>query len=169
MENSSHSLRKIWHALGVDVTKEIPVAVDPRAPKSERAVSMNPYHYAHEKIGAALASLLLPGVEFEKRLAGAMAELCIAFYVTSPPPPSGKLVEKIKEMVGTGLWQERARTLTPAERSEVVTVFWELDRAVSREYYMFEARREVRSNSHADAGGRADAGQSLVTTSSRRL
>ena len=50
----------------------------------------NPYHYAHEKIGTAIASLLLPGVEFEKRLASAMKELCIAFYVTSPPPRLGR-------------------------------------------------------------------------------
>jgi hypothetical protein len=107
----------------------------------ERAMNMNPHHYAHEKIGAAIAWLLLPGVDFEKRLAGAMAELCIAFYVTSPPASAGKLVETIKETVGAGLWQERVRTLTPAERSEVVTAFWELDRAVSREYYTYEARR----------------------------
>ena len=108
-------------------------------------MTTNPYHYAHEKVGAAIASLLLPEIAFEKRLAGAMGELCVAFYVISPPASAGKLVEKIKEMVGTGLWQERARTLTPAERSEVVMAFLELDRAVSREYYMYEARRDITS------------------------
>jgi hypothetical protein len=38
-------------------------------------------------------------------------------------------------------YEHRAAALTPPERVEIVTAFWDLDRAVSREYHTYEARR----------------------------
>ena len=38
-----------------------------------------------------------------------------------------------------GPWEDRAETLTEMQRHDVVKAFWELDRAVSRDYYAYEA------------------------------
>ena len=89
--------------------------------------------------------LMLPGADFDKKVVSAMAELSLAFRSSSPSPSAASHVEKIVQIMGIERWQEHAQRMTPAERSELVTMFWELDRLVSREYYMDEARREITS------------------------
>ena len=103
-------------------------------------MSMNPHRYAHEKVGAAISWLMLPDVEFERRLLGAMAELEVAFHSTPPAPSAAGHVGRIKRIIGAEQWREHARRLTPSERSELVNTFWDLDRAISRDYYTFDAR-----------------------------
>ena len=102
---------------------------------------MNPHRDQHEKIGAAIWWLLIPDLAFEKRLAGAMAEPSIAYRTTAPAPSAIGHVEKIKQIMGTEPWQERALRLTLAERRDIVKAFWELHRAVSRDYYTYELQR----------------------------
>jgi hypothetical protein len=101
----------------------------------------NPFRYQHEKLGDAILDLMLPDITFERRLVAAMAEFLHAFHQTTP---SGLALEhylKIKEVMGDGPYEERAKTLTPTQRTEVVRRFWELDRAVSRDYYTYETRQ----------------------------
>jgi hypothetical protein len=102
---------------------------------------MNPHHYQHEKIGAAISWLLIPDLAFAKKLEGAMAELSIAYRTAAPTPSAVGHFEKIKQIMGTEPWQERALWLTLAERRDIVMAFWELHRAVSRDYYAYEAQR----------------------------
>src|SRR2546427_6585992 len=58
--------------------------------------------------------------------------------------------DKVKQIMGpSGSWEERATTLTPLQRSELVKAFWELDRAVSRDYYRSEEHTsELQSQSN---------------------
>jgi hypothetical protein len=102
---------------------------------------MNPYSYQHERMGEAIRYLMLPDVPFEKKLTAGMMEFEHAFH-TSPPSDSGfNHFDKVKQIMGpSGPWEERARTLTPLQRSQVVEAFWELARVVSRDYHTYEAR-----------------------------
>ena len=103
---------------------------------------MNPYSYQHEKMGDAIQYLMRPDLPFEKKLVAGMMEFEHAFHA-SPPSDSGfNHFDKVKQIMGhSGSWEERATTLTPLQRSELVKAFWELDRAVSRDYYTYEAKR----------------------------
>lgn len=99
----------------------------------------NPFSYQHEKMGAAISSLMLPDAPFEKRLLYAMNEFGLAFHHNTPSGSALAYYLKIKEIMGDGPHEERAGTLASIQRSDVVRAFWELDRAVSRDYYTFEA------------------------------
>lgn len=102
---------------------------------------MNPHGYQHEKIGAAIHALMLPDAPFERKLARAMAEFSLAFHTTAPSDSARGYVDTIRRIMRDEPYEERAKALIPTERSNVVKAFWELDRAVSRDYYSYEARR----------------------------
>jgi hypothetical protein len=70
-----------------------------------------------------------------------MQEFALAFHHSTPSGSALTHYLKIKEIMGDGPWEERANALTPERRSELVRAFWSLDRAVSRDYHTFEARR----------------------------
>jgi hypothetical protein len=70
-----------------------------------------------------------------------MNEFSLPFQHSTPSGSALTHYLKIKEVMGDGPWEERARALTPSQRSELVGAFWELDRAVSYDYYTHEARR----------------------------
>jgi hypothetical protein len=105
---------------------------------------MNPYSYQHERIAAAISYLTMPDVAFEKRLTGAMLEFRHAFHDREPSDVAFDHVETIKGIMGDsaseGL-EERAKSLTPLQRNQIVNTFCELHRAVSHDYYAYEAKR----------------------------
>ena len=106
--------------------------------------AINPHAYQHEKVSSAIHYLILPDVPFEKKLPAAMAELFHAFEIAMKTPSESAFghYDKIAQIMGhEGQWQERAATLTPSQRNDIITAFWELDRAVSRDYFSYEARR----------------------------
>ena len=102
---------------------------------------MNPFRYQHEKLGDAVSALLQPDVPFERRLAIALGEFSLAFHQGTPSDSALEYYLKIKEIMGEGNFEERAKTLTAIQRSRVVSAFWELDRKVSRDYYTYEVHR----------------------------
>jgi hypothetical protein len=101
---------------------------------------MNPYGYQHEKLGAAIHALMSPSLAFEEKLAGAMHEFLLAFHHATPSGSALTYYLKIKEIMGDeGTWKDRAASLPELRRSSIVTAFWELDRAVSRDYFTYQA------------------------------
>jgi len=103
---------------------------------------MNPYSYQHEKMGEAIHYLMLPDVPFEKKLVAGMMEFEHAFHMSLPSDSGFNHFDTVAQIMGrSGPWEERAATLTPLQRSQVVKALWELDRAVSRDYYTYDAQR----------------------------
>jgi len=103
---------------------------------------MNPYSYQHQKMGEAIHYLMRPDVPFEKKLVAGMMELEHAFHASLPSDSAFNHFDELTQIMGrSGPWEERATTLTPLQRSQVVKAFWELDRAVSRDYYTYETQR----------------------------
>lgn len=80
----------------------------------------NPFSYQHEKMGAAISSLMLPDAPFEKRLLYAMNEFGLAFHHNTPSGSALAYYLKIKEIMGDGPHEERAGTLASIQRSDVV-------------------------------------------------
>src|SRR2546422_10841818 len=108
----------------------------------DRGNEMNPYSYQHEKMGEAIHYLMLPYVPFEKKLVAGMMEFEHAFHMSLPSDSGFNHFDTVAQIMGrSGPWEERAATLTPLQRSQVVKALWELDRAVSRDYYTYEAQR----------------------------
>jgi hypothetical protein len=102
----------------------------------------NPYMYQREKMCDAIRALRLPDVPFERRLLHAMVEFDAAFRASTPSGSALGHYDKIKQIMGvSGPWEERAKTLTEMQRHDVVKAFSELDRAVSHDYYAYEAHR----------------------------
>jgi hypothetical protein len=104
---------------------------------------MNPHRYQHEKLGAAIHALMLPELPFERKLAGAMGEFWHAFHISTPSGMALDHYMTIKQIMGDAdeSWEDRAKRLDSVQRTRIVTAFWELDRAVSRDYYTYEAQR----------------------------
>jgi len=105
---------------------------------------MNPYSYQHERMTTAISYLMMPDVAFEKRLTGAMLEFRHAFHDREPSDLAFDHFEMIKGVMGDSVsegLEERAKNLTPLQRNQIVNAFWELHRAVSRDYDTYEAER----------------------------
>jgi hypothetical protein len=104
---------------------------------------MNPHTYQHEKMGAAIRALMLPEMSFELKLASAMAEFWHAFHTSTPSGPALNPYMTVRQIMGEGdgSLEDRAKLLTSSQRHDIVAAFWELDRAVSRDYFTFEAQR----------------------------
>ena len=100
--------------------------------------NVNPFRYQHEKMGAAISALMLPDAPFERRLLHAMNEFTLAFHHGVPSGSALTYYLKIKEVMGDGPYEQRARALNETQQHQIVTAFWELDRAVSRDYHTYE-------------------------------
>ena len=103
---------------------------------------MNPHAYQYERIGAAIRALMLPDTPFEAKLATAMVEFWLAFHTSTPSDPALHHYMTVREIMGEGkdAWEDRAKLLTATQRTRIVSAFWELDRAVSREYFTYAVR-----------------------------
>jgi hypothetical protein len=105
---------------------------------------MSPYSYQHERMAAAISYLMMPDLAFEKRLTAAMLEFWHAFHDREPSDLAFDHFDTIKRIMGDSAsepLEERAKSLTPPQRNQIINAFWELDRAVSRDYYTYEAER----------------------------
>jgi len=104
-------------------------------------VTDNPHRYQYEKMGAAISNLMAPDHAFEEKLADAMAEFLDAFGTIAPSDSARIYADTIRRLMRDEPPNQRARALTPSQRAALVKAFWELDRAVSRDYYTDEAHR----------------------------
>ncbi len=100
---------------------------------------LNPYRYQHQEMGEVTHLLMSLTTPPEERIAGAGGAFYNAF--AHDRLPSGGTLQwwnKVRQILGHDWTPESARDLTPSQRHDLVVVFWELDRAVSRDYYRFE-------------------------------
>jgi hypothetical protein len=100
---------------------------------------MNPYGYQHKEMGEAIHRLMSLETPPDERIAGAVSAFHNSF--THDRTPSGSALQwwnKVEQIIGHDWTPERARELTSSQRHDLVMVFWELDRAVSRDYHRFE-------------------------------
>ena len=98
----------------------------------------NPHAYQHQ-MGEAIHRLMSLGASPEARIAGAVVAFFNAF--AHDRLPSGGALQwwnKAQQVIGHDWTPARARALTNLQRHELVLFLWELDRAVSRDYYRFE-------------------------------
>lgn len=99
----------------------------------------NPYSYQRQEMGEVIHRLMSLDTPPEERIAGAVVAFHNAF--AHDRLPSGGALQwwnKVQQIIGHDWTPERAATLTASQRHDLVVVFWELDRAVSRDYYRFE-------------------------------
>lgn len=99
----------------------------------------NPYGYQHKEMGEAIHRLMSLETPPDERIAGAVSAFHQAFSHDSLPSDQAfQWRNKVQQIIGHDWTPERARDLTSSQRHDLVVVFWELDRAVSRDYYRVE-------------------------------
>jgi hypothetical protein len=99
----------------------------------------NPYGYQHKELGAAIHCLMSLVTPADERIVGAVSAFHQAFsHGTVPSGPAFQWWNKVRQIIGHDWTPERARDLTSSQRHDLVMMFWELDRAVSRDYYRVE-------------------------------
>ena len=102
---------------------------------------VNPHSYPHEKIGNGLRSLMAFGMPPEERIQAALVELRIAYGHNTP---SGRALEpwnRIQQIIGHGSYPERAASMNASQREDFAAAYWDLDRAISADYWEVEHTR----------------------------
>jgi hypothetical protein len=91
---------------------------------------------AHEKVGAAVRTLLIP-TDPRSAVPAAMRHLLLAFHDVPPPLEARPLVARIEAlMAGPGSWEERAQRLRQRELERLSDTFWHLHAVITRLYYL---------------------------------
>jgi hypothetical protein len=100
---------------------------------------MNPYGYQHKEMGEAIHLLMSLETPADERIAGAVGTFYNAFgHDRTPSGSAFQWWNKVRQTIGHDWTPDRARELTSSQRHDLVMYFWELDRAVTRDYHRFE-------------------------------